>query len=160
MKKVVSDTGALITLEKLDQGFDFIKKLYDQILVPPKVLEELTSHYPSPQDYLKHYQITRLIKVQIPPSEVIQGMEHLHSGEKEAIVLAKTQKLELLIEDNDGKEFAKGQNIPVSGIAGQILKAFQKKIIDKNEALEKLQEMFDKRRLNGGTYQDLSSSIQ
>lgn len=42
MKRIiVSDTGPIISLEKLIEGFDFIRRLYDEILVPPSVLEEL-----------------------------------------------------------------------------------------------------------------------
>ena len=63
MKKIVSDTGALISLEKLADGYQFIQKLYNQIIIPPKVLEELSFHYPNPGAYLKKYNVEHLIKV-------------------------------------------------------------------------------------------------
>lgn len=40
-KNVVSNTGPLISLEKLDGGFRFIGKIYHKILIPPKVAEEI-----------------------------------------------------------------------------------------------------------------------
>ena len=72
----------------------------------------------------------------------------LHKGEMEAINLAKELNLGLLIEDADGKEFAKNHNIPVSGIAGQILKALKNKVIEKTLAMTLLNEMHQKHRLN------------
>ena len=38
---VVSDAGPLISLEKLTDGFEFIRQLYVQIVVPPSVLAEV-----------------------------------------------------------------------------------------------------------------------
>ena len=40
-RQIVSDTGLLITLEKLPDGYQFIRKLYDTIIIPPTVLTEL-----------------------------------------------------------------------------------------------------------------------
>ena len=39
-RTVVSDTGPLISLEKLTDGFGFIRLLYDTILISPTVLKE------------------------------------------------------------------------------------------------------------------------
>ena len=41
VRRVVSDTGPLISLERLTDGFAFIRRLYDQIVIPPAVLEEV-----------------------------------------------------------------------------------------------------------------------
>ena len=40
---IVSDTGALITLEKLSNGFTFIQKLFSQILITHTVYNEYWS---------------------------------------------------------------------------------------------------------------------
>ena len=39
---IVADTGALITLEKMQDGFEFSKLLFDKIIIPQAVFEELT----------------------------------------------------------------------------------------------------------------------
>ena len=63
-KRIVSDTGPLITLEKLADGHRFIRLLYEKILVPQAVLDELTQGYFSSADaYLEHYAILDLIEV-------------------------------------------------------------------------------------------------
>ncbi len=63
MKKIVSDTGALISLEKLQDGYAFIQRLYDKIIIPPAVLEEVAFHFRNGRIYLKHYGIERFIEV-------------------------------------------------------------------------------------------------
>jgi len=52
MKQVVCDTGALISLEKLPNGFALIEQLYEKLLLPTAVLDELTFSYDSHEVYL------------------------------------------------------------------------------------------------------------
>jgi hypothetical protein len=42
-RRIVSNTGPLISLEKLRQGYDFIRQLYDTIIIPPGVLDEVAA---------------------------------------------------------------------------------------------------------------------
>lgn len=55
-RRVGSDTGPLITLEKLPDGYRFIRRLYDKIVIPPAVLEELVQgQFASAEAYFAHY---------------------------------------------------------------------------------------------------------
>ena len=57
VRQIVSNTGPLISLEKLDQGYDFIHCLYDKLIIPPAVLEEVAEGlFANPQDYLQYQQ--------------------------------------------------------------------------------------------------------
>ena len=49
--RIVSDTGPLISLERMTGGFPFIRRLYDRIIVPPAVLDELGFGYGSVTDH-------------------------------------------------------------------------------------------------------------
>lgn len=40
-KIVASDTGPFISLERLDDGFNFFKKVYKEVIIPQGVYEEL-----------------------------------------------------------------------------------------------------------------------
>ena len=92
--RVVCDTGPLISLEKLDDGFSFIRKMYHTILVPPAVIEELTEGYDSPTHYLDQYEISDLIRVQqIDSLAPLEQQNRLHRGEVEAISLALKAQL-------------------------------------------------------------------
>jgi len=42
VRRIVSNTGPLILLEKLRPGYDFIRQLYDTLIIPPGVLDEVT----------------------------------------------------------------------------------------------------------------------
>ena len=52
LHSVVSNTGPLISLERMEGGFDFAKKLYQSIYIPETVLKEVSYYYPSPQSYI------------------------------------------------------------------------------------------------------------
>ena len=55
VRRIVSNTGPLISLEKLRQGYDFIRQLYDTIIIPPGVLDEVTEgQFATPHAYLQH----------------------------------------------------------------------------------------------------------
>jgi predicted nucleic acid-binding protein len=84
---IVSNTGPLISLEKIQDGYEFIRKLYDKIIIPPKVLEEVSeNYYPTPQHYLEYHNIEDLIEIRSVLSPLaISGIERLHEGEKQAI---------------------------------------------------------------------------
>ncbi len=56
---VVSDTGPIITLEKLPDGFALLRKLYDKILLPEEVLEELAEGFETPEAYLNHLEAVK-----------------------------------------------------------------------------------------------------
>ena len=38
-QRIVSNTGPLISLEKLSHGYDFIRQLYEKLVIPPAVLD-------------------------------------------------------------------------------------------------------------------------
>lgn len=40
-ERIISDTGPLISLEKLTDGYQFIRKLYEVIIIPEMVAMEL-----------------------------------------------------------------------------------------------------------------------
>ncbi|MFQ5639481.1 MAG: hypothetical protein ACE5IR_15965 [bacterium] len=65
---IVSNTGPVISLEKLSNGFDFIRKLYDKIILPEEVLKELAfGKYSVPFDYLHAHEIEDLFEVKTVP---------------------------------------------------------------------------------------------
>ncbi len=132
-KDIISNTGPLITLEKLEDGYNFIRKMYTHILIPQKVAEEVSEGFPSFDAYLQNYQINSLIKVQqISQIVDIPGIYQLDAGEIEAISLAYQLKKELLIEELKGRKIASSAGLFVSGIAGKIAHAFNQGVINQN----------------------------
>lgn len=124
MKRIVSVTSPLISLEKIDEGYKFIRRLYERGLVPPEVLRELAAGpFDSGEAYLSHFGIDDLLQVEKPEHSEREKTEHLNPGEREALALALEFDLPLLIEEEAGRTLARELGIRISGIAGQILRA-------------------------------------
>jgi predicted nucleic acid-binding protein len=161
-EEVVSDTGPLISLEKMQDGYGFIRKLSSKIIVPPSVLEEVfRGSFSTAEEYLQAFNIQNLIEVQDPPTipKVFDSNPHLHQPEKEAIALALSLQKTLFIEEDIGRNVGITLGLEISGIAGQVLKAKEKKIIDKEEAVQKFKELFEGGRLNRKLYESLLQNI-
>jgi predicted nucleic acid-binding protein len=150
MRFIVSDTGPLISLERLPDGYTFIQRLYDQVLVPPMVMEELLQGLAVDRDtYLQHYGIAGFLEVVSPGKAlVLPGMERLHGGENQAIQLALERELPLLIEEEAGREVALEAGLRISGIAGQLLKAVRVGVLPVENGIEKLEALLRAGRIN------------
>ena len=161
-RETVSDTGPLITLEKLGDGFRFIRLLYDKIIIPHAVLDELAQgQFLSPQAYLEHYEIKDLLEVVEAQGDLkVPGIEVLDTGERQAIQTALERRLPLLIEEEAGRQCARSLGLQISGIAGQIVKAFRAGLISSNEAEDKLQELFKAGRINRKIHAALTATVR
>ena len=101
-----------------------------------------------------------MLEVQaVAGSEQLPEVTRLHVGEAQAIQLARELALPLLIEETVGRRVAQGLGIAISGIAGQILKAFRQGSLTAQEAQNKLLELFQAGRINRKIYEALLAVI-
>ncbi len=150
---VVSDTTPLIALEKISNGFDFIQKIYDKILVPRQVLEEVSKKEISEQVYLFKNNLQNLLEEQNPSTiSIFNENQNLDDGEKYAIALAVEKNLPILIHERKGRRVAKELNLKISGIAGEIWKACINRTIEKPETLYLLTQLHYASQLNSSIY--------
>lgn len=121
MRQIVSNTGPLISLEKLSQGCDFIRQLYDKLIVAPVVLDEVAAgQFATPEEYLQHYGISDLIEVRtVAQPHVLPEAERLHEGEPQAIQRALELQLPLLIEETVGRRVAQSVGIQIFWLNGR-----------------------------------------
>jgi len=161
VRQIVSNTGPLISLEKFSQGYDFIRRLYDTLIITPVVLEEVAAgQFATPDEYLQHYNISDLLEVRrVSQVRKLPEAERLHEGETKAIQLALELQLPLLIEETVGRRVAQSMGIQISGIAGQVIKAFRQGIISATEAQAKLSELLRAGRINRKIYEALLASL-
>lgn len=68
--------------------------------------------------------------------------------------------LPLLIEEQAGRDVARKLGVSISGIAGQVLRAFRDKILTAEETLNMLHELFTYRRINTRIYQGLVETVR
>lgn len=160
-RRIVSDTGPLISLEKLTGGFRFMRKLYDAVLIPPAVLRELAQGpFESAEAYLAHYDVADFLEVKNASSSSVQAQtEHLDEGERQAIQLAVDEALPLLIEEQAGRKTAQSLGLPLSGIAGQLRKGFQEGVLSADEAKLRLGELLHAGRINTKVHEIVGQAI-
>lgn len=123
-RQVVCDTGPLISLEKITSGYRFIGRLYDQLLVPPAVMEELVAgQFEMKGAYLRHFDAEDLVVVEPmseagPAGTVEKKTTLLDKGERQAIQLAFERELPLLIEEEMGRKWLGGSGFRFQGLQG------------------------------------------
>ncbi|NBC85373.1 MAG: hypothetical protein GVY25_04190, partial [Bacteroidetes bacterium] len=158
----VSDTGPLISLEKITGGYRFIRRLYDRLLVPPAVLKELAAGtFESEAAYLKHYEIGDLIEVRAASQPESEGAvtRRLDEGERRAIQLALETGLPLLVEEQAGREVARGLGLKISGIAGQVLRSVRTNVLSPAEGKRMLVQLKAAGRINREVFEAVRNAI-
>lgn len=89
---LVSDTGPLISLEKLPRGFEWVCSLLDQLLVPSAVRDEFAAPYGGRTQCLEKTGLRDLVVVRNPGPDALAHPEFdedvLDEGEQQAIALA------------------------------------------------------------------------
>jgi predicted nucleic acid-binding protein len=144
--KIISDTGPIIGLAKIDLLF-LLDQIASEVLIPPMVHRELMGKAGSEtaqidkalRDFLKVADLKPLTPA------VEKAISALDEGEREVIGLASTTSGHVLtlMDDRAGREAAAKLNIPVSGLVGILLFAKEKGIVKKIGPL--LLELRDKR---------------
>jgi len=141
--KAVSDTGPIIHLNEID----LIKVLdiFSRVVIPEEVERELKNSKILISRNIKVIKLSPEFKDKI---KVLTNQDNLDLGEAFAIVLAMQEKTDyFLTDDLDARNVAVKYNLEVHGTIGIILRAFREKIIDKNTAIQKVNELHTKSSL-------------
>lgn len=124
MGVVVSDTGPLIALAKVDQ-LRLLDALFDKVLIPPAVYRELLAKSGTEADCLDQALEDFLEPAsmsQIPPEVQIATL-NLDRGEREAIALAYARKALLIVDERLGRVAARKLGLTVIGVVGVLIQA-------------------------------------
>lgn len=144
--KIISNTGPIIGLAKIDQLF-LLKKIASEVLIPPMVYRELLGKVGIESERIDHALNEFLRVTDLNPLEpsIEMTISGLGDGERQAIGLASTVKGDvlLLLDDRAGREVAKQLNIPTTGLVGLLLLAKKKGI------LENIGSLIDDLRIQG-----------
>lgn len=139
MRKVIVNSTPLIVLGNAGL-LEILQKLYGRILVPEAVYQEVTAKDDAAgmillngADWIQVEQVQNQSDARIFSSR-------LHAGEVEVMLLAREQKADLLIiDDNAAKSTAKYLGMKVTGSLGVLLRAKQMGIIpDINDAMDQI----------------------
>lgn len=113
---VVSDTSPITTLLQIGR-VDLLEDLYEDVLIPEAVREELSHAHPSLPIFFKF----RTVKNR---PDVKRLLADIDPGEAEAIVLAQESHADLLlIDETEGRIVAAREGVRFMGLIGVLLKA-------------------------------------
>ncbi|MCF8005639.1 MAG: DUF3368 domain-containing protein [Chromatiaceae bacterium] len=132
---VVADAGPLIALARVDQ-LSLLATLYGAVVIPERVLSELCLDSHRPGARLLSDALTRgvLRTHPLPPdseADLARLSCVLDAGESAAILLAQALACRfLLIDERRGRAMARRQGIPVVGVAGVLLAAKRRGLLE------------------------------
>ena len=156
---VVSNTGPFISLEQLPDGFELLRLLFDCVLIPKQVLEELAFGLSSPASYLHRYHLKDFVHVMhVTTSD--PDLASLDLGETYAIALAEREKLPILLEDRAARRKADKKGLRVMGIAGLLKKAHDRHLLSTEDVMGKLTTLYRARRIPKRIYQQVGKAVQ
>jgi predicted nucleic acid-binding protein len=129
MQNVIADTSVLIAFEKL-KLLDLLCLVYDQILLPVAVFAE----------YSKEMRAC-FVPTRAPEglSNLLEKEAALGRGESEAIALAYTCGVTILVDDLKARKAAKTLGCQMSGTIGVLVRMERQGLI--SSAYEKVQEL-------------------
>jgi len=141
---VIADTTPIITLMKL-QRLDLLEKLFEIVIVPHAVYEELISNinYPDEKQMIVECPFLKRLEVSDRQSiKILREVVGLDAGESEAIALAEENHADLIIiDERKGRRVAKQMNLKIIGTIGILLQAFDCTILSKTEILSYAEQL-------------------
>jgi len=131
--KIVSDTGPLIGLAKIDKIY-LLKSIAEEVLIPPMVHRELLGKVGDEADQIDMAlsDFIQIKEVGTLEQEAETALTGLGEGEKQAIGLAFNIEKDvlLLLDDRAGREVAERLNIPTTGLIGLLLILKEKGLVE------------------------------
>ncbi len=114
--RVVCNTNPLILLAKIHR-LDLLHRLYDEVLVPSKVLKELEAKPTKETKRILVLLQNRKFHLSTTSKRALSEVpKDLGAGEREAIALAVESKADLIIlDDKEGRRVARSKGLRVTG---------------------------------------------
>jgi len=138
MPVVVSDAAPLHYLTLVGRE-SILQRLYEVVVVPPAVLEEL-SHPAAPQEVSNWAkQLPHWVRV-VAPVLILTRHANLGRGEREALALTIELRADLiLLDDKAARRIARNEHLKVKGTLGVIADAASAKLLDFAATVRELQ---------------------
>ena len=137
---VVADTSPLCYLILIEE-VNLLSSLFNSILIPQAVFHELKAEGAPKEvkEWMNH--LPDWVKVTSVKQINDFGLDSLHSGEREAIMVAEEIKANLIILDEKAaRKIAKARGLNVTGLLGILEIATSKKLIDLPTVIARLQK--------------------
>jgi predicted nucleic acid-binding protein len=131
---VISNSTVIIALSSINQLY-ILKELYEEIIIPREVFDELTRVQNKPGSNIN--EIEWIKSLSISDNKLKEYLSYnLHKGEAETIALAEENRADLvLLDDYWGRKIAELRNLKITGTMGILVKAKKECIIEKVKPL-------------------------
>jgi len=128
---VVSDTSPILNLARISR-LELLPSLYQQVLIPDAVYEELTDSRRNVPPAITLDCTSWLVVVTVADQDRVRALRgNLDAGEAEAIALAIELRAELLLMDERrGRQRATAAGLKVVGLIGIVARAKRAGLID------------------------------
>lgn len=136
---MISNATAIICLSKINK-LDLIKKLFSKVIIPSAVKEEILVEGKEGLENIKNAIEEGWIKILEPKRIIDLG---LGKGENEAISLAQEKNETIMLDDACAIKAAKSLEVQYIRSTTVILLAYKKKIINKKETIEILNQLIE-----------------
>lgn len=154
---IVSDTTTLIVLEK-QQRLALLCELFEQVRIPEKVYHEFLAGLKD-DDLSKGASCFTVVKV-ASSSRLSNLLILLDAGEAEAIELAVSEQLPLIIDEKKGRSVAQKLGLIITGLAGLLVLAVKRNVLKPEEAQAVLNNAVKQGyRLSAGLYKQVVDQL-
>lgn len=140
---VISDTTPILSLLKAGK-LDLLKILYQRVVVPEAVYDELTANadYKDEKEKILNCSFLSVEKVSnVESVNILRNVTGLDAGESESLILYGEKKADLLLMDErKGRGVAKKMSVQYVGTMGVLMQAFDESIVTAEE-IRKILEM-------------------
>lgn len=139
---VISDTTPILSLLKAGR-LALLEKLYQTVIVPEAVYDELTSNdaYEEEKREIEKCSFVSIEKVHnVESVRILRDVTGLDAGESESLVLYGEKNADLLlIDEHKGRNVAKKMSVEHIGTVGILMAAFDERILTVQEVRETLE---------------------
>lgn len=147
---IIADSSALISMVKIGQ-LELLRKLYMLVLITKSVYDEVVIegkrlHKPGVAEIEQAIKagwvrVLSLTTRQLLNAEAYRASGEIGRGEAESMVLAKSRRLPIILDDRYAREMAESLKLEFSGTGAVLLEAHLKRLLSKKEFMESLREL-------------------
>ena len=150
----VSNTSPLIWLSKIGK-IRLLKEIFGEIIVPEEVYKEavengLAEGFSDALAIKECFEEGWIKTSKLTAEElalchkILEQTSEIHSGEVQAIILARRMKALLLMDESSGRAFAQIWGIDVRGVLYVIVRSLREKKLNRKEAKETVYALVSK----------------
>ena len=147
---VVADSSVLIGLVRIAR-LGLLRKLYRGVLIPQSVNDEVVVegkrlHKAGVQEIetaikAGWIKVVSLAEKQANVAVTYRARGGIGTGEAEAIALAKSRRLPVILDDRYARELANAVGLEFQGTGAVLLEAYLKRLLTKKEFMESLRDL-------------------